>query len=364
MKIVKLLALVLVVFAPCRAAFAQLPPITPGTVPPTVGSQTTPGGSPNSAGDTLVKPPEAPIVGHGTAPEPTATQPVTLTNEAGTDEVADVVAFNQTPLTDAVSALALQANLNIQFDPKLLTAIGPDGHPVPLTPPTITAKWKNVTARQALNALLNNWGWQLVMDPNSPIGRVTLKDPTALEPLTTSVVDLHYSTPSNIVEEVKNTLSTRSTIITDNRTHQLIIRTTDRELPAVVALINKLDLATRQVLIEARLIETQKDITSAKGVNWTGTLANQHVSFGNGNTAGTVAFGTTSQTVPVTTTTTTLPNGTTVPSTSGGGISSISSNISSLVTTIPGTAFTGGNPGGGGLSVGTPLTGSIPPRPF
>ena len=46
MKIVKLLALVMVVFAPCRAAFAQLPPITPGTVPPTVGSQTTPADRP------------------------------------------------------------------------------------------------------------------------------------------------------------------------------------------------------------------------------------------------------------------------------------------------------------------------------
>jgi type II secretory pathway component GspD/PulD (secretin) len=353
MKIVKLLALILVVLAPCLATYAQTPTIPPGTVAPPSPNPTPVSGTAPGQGDSLVKQPDSPTVEHGTAPEPAPAQPVILTNDTSTDEVADVVAFDQTPLTDAVNALALQANLNIQFDPKLLTAMGPDGHPIAVTPPTITAKWKNVTAKQALMALLDNWGWQLVMDPHSPIGRITTKDPTALEPLQTSVISLQYSTPSNIVEEVKNTLSPRSTIITDNRTHQLIVRTTERELTGVLALIDKLDSATRQVLIEARLVETQKDITSAKGVDWTGTLSAQHVSFGNGNTAGITQFGSASQTVPITTTTTTLPNGTTVPSTTGGGISTITSNITSFVTTVPGAPFTGGAPGGGGISLNT-----------
>jgi type II secretory pathway component GspD/PulD (secretin) len=344
MKIVKFAALVVVGLAPWLAAVAQTPTApppaatapagTPGTPPAANGAQ--------NPGDTLSKQPEAPVVGHGTAPEPSASQPVALTNDAATDEIADVVAFDSTPLTDAVNALALQANLNIQFDPKLLTTVGPDGHAVPITPPTITAKWKNVTAKQALTALLDNWGWQLIMDPRSPIGRITAKDPTALEPLVTSVIDLQYSTPSNIVEEVKNTLSPRSTIITDNRTHKLIVRTTERELPSVTSLITKLDSATRQVLIEARIVETQKDITTARGVNWQGTLGAQHVSFGNGTTAGTVGSGSTSQTVPVTTTTTTLPNGTTIPTTTGGGVSTITSNVSSFLTTIPGIPSQGG----------------------
>ena len=206
-----------------------------------------------------------------------------LTNEAG-DEILDPVAFDAIPLPDAVQALALQAGLNIQFDPKLLTTMGPDGHPVPATPPTITAKWKKVTAKQALTALLDNWGWQLVIDTRSPIGRITAKDPTALEPLTTTVIELEYSNPTNVLAEVQPTLSTRSSIISDPRTHKLIVRTTERELPGVESLIAKLDTATRQVLIEAKLVETTKDITSAKGVDWTGTLAAQHVSFGNGLT--------------------------------------------------------------------------------
>ena len=349
MKIVNVVALVVVVLAPCLATSAQTPPApVPTGTPASSAAAATPNGSAPGQGDTLSKEPPAPVVGHGTAPEPSATQTVTLTNDAGVDEVADVVAFDQTPLTDAVNALALQANLNIQFDPKLLTTIGPDGHAVPVTPPTITAKWKNVTAKQALNALLDNWGWQLVMDPRSPIGRITAKDPTALEPLVTTVVDLQYSTPSNIVEEVKNTLSPRSTIVTDNRTHKLIVRTTERELLGVQSLITKLDSATRQVLIEARIVETQKDITSARGVNWQGTLGGQHVSFGNGLTSGTVASGSTTQTVPPTTSTTTLPGGTTIPTTTGGGTQTLSSNVSSFLTTISGIPSSGG-----GISMNT-----------
>jgi type II secretory pathway component GspD/PulD (secretin) len=356
MKTAKLLALTLVALALAGITFAQttaVAPAPPQVVAPTPGTSSPVSPSAPGQGDVLVKPPDAPVVGHGTAAEPAPVQTTVLTNDTSTDEVADVVAFDQTPLTDAVNALALQANLNIQFDPKLLSTVGPDGHPVPITPPNITAKWKNVTARQALVALLNNWGWQLVMDPSSPIARITVKDPTALEPLVTSVYDLQYSTPSNIVEEVKNTLSPRSTIITDSRTHKLIIRTTDRELPGVTALIAKLDSATRQVLIEARIVETQKDITSAKGINWTGTLAAQHVTFGNGNTTGTIASSSTTGPTPITTTTTTLPNGTTVPTTSGGNITTVSSNISSFLTTVPGVPFTGGSPGGGGISLNT-----------
>ena len=103
-------------------------------------------------------------------------------------------------------------------------------------------------------------------------------------------------------------MSTRSSIITDSRTHKLIVRTTDRELPGVEALIAKLDASTRQVLIEAKIVETTKDITSAKGVNWTGTLVRQHVSFGNGLTAGNLLVRPIDQlTIPVTTGTTTLP---------------------------------------------------------
>jgi Flp pilus assembly secretin CpaC len=341
MKIDKILALIVVVLAPCLATLAQT---NSASVSATVSAPTGPAPTAptTSPGDVLTTPPEAVVAGHGTEPEPSASAAVTLTNEPGVDEVAPVISFDGAALPDAVSALAVEAGLNIQFDPRLLNSIGPDGHAVPITPPLITAKWKSVTYKQALTALLDNYNWQLIMNPNSPIGRITAKDPAALEPLVTTVIDLQYSTPSNIVTEVKETLSSRSTIVTDNRTHKLILRTTAREKPEVEALVARLDTPTRQVLIEAKLVQTSKNINSAKGIDWSGTLSGQQISFGNGLTVGATGYTNSYATTPITTSTTTLPGGTTIPTTSGGGVASTVAGATSAFTTIPGVGQAGG----------------------
>ena len=47
-------------------------------------------------------------------------------------------------------------------------------------------------------------------------------------------------------------------------------------------LLKELDAEPRQVLIEAQLWETAKNPKSVKGIDWAGTFAAQHVSYGNG----------------------------------------------------------------------------------
>jgi general secretion pathway protein D len=61
----------------------------------------------------------------------------------------------------------------------------------------------------------------------------------------------------------------------------LIVQATDREQVDVATLIKKLDKPTRQVLIETRFIEISSNPSTTKGVDWTGTLEGQNVSFGN-----------------------------------------------------------------------------------
>jgi type II secretory pathway component GspD/PulD (secretin) len=70
-------------------------------------------------------------------------------------------------------------------------------------------------------------------------------------------------------------------VIADPRTSQLIINTTEKELDNVLNLINTLDSPTKQVLIEAKLIETAKNPSTIKGIDWSGTLAGQTFSIGN-----------------------------------------------------------------------------------
>jgi type IV pilus assembly protein PilQ len=270
----------------------------------------------------------------------------TISREAPVVEgtVTDVT-FSDVALTDAIRSLALQAGLNIIFDPNLLVA--PDGHPLP--PPQVTEKWRNLTAMQAMQALLDTWGWQLVWDSRTKVGRITKKDMAAKEPLVITVIQLRYSTPSNIVREVEGTLSPGSAIVRDDRTRQLIVRTTEKELFGVTALIAKLDTATRQVLVEARIVETSKDITSAKGVDWTGTLQAQHISFGNGLTQSSTSGGTTANSGSGSSVSTVSPGGSPI---SGGSGASPLSTFSSNVTTFTSTV-TGNTSSGGGFSVNT-----------
>jgi general secretion pathway protein D len=148
--------------------------------------------------------------------------------------------------------------------------------------PTLSIRWENITAEHALLALLDNYGLQMVADSKTSIVRITTKDPAAKPPLVTRVLQLKYAGTSNMVDSIQGTLTdSRSRVIADNRTSQLVVVATDPEQTAVDTLIRQLDTPTRQVLIETRLVEISSNPTSKKGVDWSGTLAAQNVSFGN-----------------------------------------------------------------------------------
>ena len=318
----------------------------------------------NATPDTsAVTPPAAPVV---SAPAPESSS-VTTTNEAASAAKPQppeppsipLIQFQDVPITTAIENLARQAGINYLIDPKI--GYGqPDQNGQIKAEPTLSIRWENVTAGQALMALLDNYGLQLSEDRKTQIARITAKDPTAPPPLSTRVVQLKYASTSNMVDSVQATLTDkRSRVIPDTRTSQIIVVATEKEQEAVVDLINELDKPTRQVLIETKLVEISSNPTTKKGIDWTGTLAAQNISFGNGvtdpsrslsqtlfpgtpvttTTPGytTPGYSTTTTTPPFgghpgTTTTTTYP-GTTVPSTSK--TTTPSSSSSTILATVP-----------------------------
>jgi type II secretory pathway component GspD/PulD (secretin) len=243
-------------------------------------------------------------------------------------EVLPLVQFEDSPLVEVIKTLARTANLNVIFDPRV-TTVGPDGKS---TFPSVSIRLENVTAQNVLEALLNNNNLRLERDPKTKISRVTIKDPAAAEPLVTKIYQLKYSYPTNMAIVVRPTISQRSQIVPDARTSQLIVMATEKELLDVDNLIEKLDTATKQVLIEAKILETTKSPSSMRGINWGPTFGSQNFSFGNGQTTGTAT--TESPGAP---TTTTLPGGRTITETPANSSSTI---LNSLL-------------GNGGLSVDT-----------
>ena len=197
------------------------------------------------------------------------------------------IKFSDVPITTAIENLARLANINYMLDPKI--GYGqPDANGQIKAEPTLSIRWENITAENALLALLDNYNLQLIHDKTTGIDRITMKDPTAPPPLFTKVLQLKYASVSNLIEAAQSVLTDkRSRVLTDARTSQLIVVGTDPEQQAVENLVSELDRPTRQVLIETRLVEISSNPQTSKGVDWTGTLQSQQVTFGNGNQAGT-----------------------------------------------------------------------------
>ena len=222
------------------------------------------------------------------APVATTTETTTVTTTAApvaavppVAEGIPLIQFSDVPLTTAIENLARQANINYMLDPKI--AYGqPDASGQIKAEPTLSIRWENISAENALLALLDNYGLQLVHDKYTGIARITIKDPTAPPPLVTRVLQLRYASVSNMVDAVQSALTDkRSKVLADNRTSQLVVVATDPEQQAVDIMAGQLDKPTKQVLIETKLVEISSNPTSQKGIDWTGTLQAQHVAFGN-----------------------------------------------------------------------------------
>ena len=210
--------------------------------------------------------------------------PAAVAASASTGKIP-LIEFREVLLTTAIDNLARQAGINYILDPKV--GFGqPDERGQVKPQPNISIRWENLTAEQALNALIGTHGLQLITDSKTGISRVTIKDPAALDPLVTKVVQLKFASPSNMVTSVQTVLNDkRSKVIADVRTSQLVVSATEKEQEAVEKLVTRLDTQTKQVLIEAKILETTVSPRTSKGIDWSGTLANQNVSFGNNNQA-------------------------------------------------------------------------------
>lgn len=270
-------------------ALAQNTPATETATAPTISTETAatetapaieaaPVAAPQIAAVPVAAPEPAPAAAPAPEPAP-APAPAPAAPEASA--VIPLIQFQDVPLTTAIENLARQANINYILDPKV--SFGqPDEQGKVRPQPSISIRWENLSAEQALTALLNNYSLQLVEDPKTRIARVTIKDPAAPDPLVTQIIQLKFASPSNMLSSVQTVLTDkRSRVIADVRTSQLVVSATEKELLAVDSLVERLDTITKQVLIEAKLIETSKNPRTVKGINWKGTLEGQNISYGN-----------------------------------------------------------------------------------
>jgi len=79
---------------------------------------------------------------------------------------------------------------------------------------------------------------------------------------------LSYAKVKGIEKIIKSNLSSRGKLMIDERTNTMIITDLPDRMPAIVELIETLDQATAQVVIEARIVETKKSYAKEFGIQW------------------------------------------------------------------------------------------------
>jgi type IV pilus assembly protein PilQ len=146
---------------------------------------------------------------------------------------------------------------------------------------TVTVKLDDVPWDQALDLILKQNGLGYVLENNimriattaklqaEQADRARLAEARqAAEPTRTVLKKLSYGKAADIVPTLKSIMSRRGDIVVDPRTNTLIIREIPTYMPAVLQLIDSLDTATPQVMIESRIVETTKTLGRSLGINW------------------------------------------------------------------------------------------------
>ncbi len=87
-------------------------------------------------------------------------------------------------------------------------------------------------------------------------------------------IPISYNKASELQGKVKDLLSEGGKLQVDERTNTIVIRDLSKNIEDIRALIAKLDTATPQVLIEARIVEVDTSFSRELGVQWGGSWNN------------------------------------------------------------------------------------------
>src|ERR1051325_10659172 len=170
-------------------------------------------------------------------------------------------------LKDVLRTFAELTGLNMAIDP------GVGG--------SVTVDFQDVPWDQALDIILRQNSLTFVIEGN--VMRIGTVDRLAAEtaaqrrlaeeerlnvPLTTLSFKLSYARAGEVQGLLRDIASPRARIIVDARTNQIIISEIPAYLQTMQNLITTIDIPTRQVMIEARIVETSRTFLQQWGFTW------------------------------------------------------------------------------------------------
>lgn len=177
------------------------------------------------------------------------------------------ITFVDTDIRDVARFFSNFTGLNVVVDPEV------DG--------PVTVSFFDVPWDVALTAILQSHqlGYQVAHNivrvsslarlAGEAEGRAALARQEELAtPLSIRTIRLSYAQAADLTPIVEGQLSERGEAVIDARTNSLIVKDTPDVLRGVGELVASLDIASPQVLIESRIVETTKEFSHALGIQW------------------------------------------------------------------------------------------------
>ncbi|MBF8258768.1 MAG: STN protein, partial [Actinobacteria bacterium] len=152
----------------------------------------------------------------------------------------------------------------------------------------VTLRLVNVPWDQALDLVLQSKSLGATLEGNvvriAPLATLRTEERTRLDTRkeveklkatlesVTETIPISYTKASDFLVKIKDLLSEGGKVQIDDRTNTIVIRDLPKNIAEARSLIARLDTATPQVLIEARIVEVDTSFSRELGVQWGGSF--------------------------------------------------------------------------------------------
>ncbi|MFM8454188.1 MAG: type IV pilus secretin PilQ [Gammaproteobacteria bacterium] len=131
-------------------------------------------------------------------------------------------------------------------------------------------KAKNLSKRQSGNVMMVGTAEEIAA--NEQVELQAVQKAEELTPLRSEMVQINYAKADDISKILKTKenaiLSDRGNVTVDTRTNTLLIQDTARKLEEVKDIIQKIDIPTKQIEIEAQVVSTTINLADRLGFKW------------------------------------------------------------------------------------------------
>jgi type IV pilus assembly protein PilQ len=237
-----------------EAGTAAAPPAK--TTAPAVSSGSIPVRSSETAPLTVVQASPAAVAKPAGTPPTTAAPVLSQSNSTTDNGGIGVREFQGDDVGQVLRLLARQAKVNMVVS-EAVTG-------------TVTMRLEDVTALQAIQIIVKSKG--LFMDQIDNVYYIKTAAERTAEPTESDSYQFSYARAKEIAPLLASQLASKDLPQVDERTNTIFFRETRSNIDNIRKMLVQIDRPTKQVMIEARLVEVNANPKQSYGINWGGVV--------------------------------------------------------------------------------------------